>query len=76
MVKLIDATRGSDCAFFLYWYDKDAYPAVATLVSGRMWLVMFSLEGILESAYVVLDPASYLTPPEFDYVGLLNEVTT
>jgi hypothetical protein len=65
-----------DASVFLHWYKEDAYPAVATTVGGRVWLVMFSLEGILESAYVVIDPDSYLTSPKFDFVGPLNEVIT
>ena len=59
---------------YLYWHGDEAYPAVATVLDGNHWLVMFSLDGILESAFVVENPESYLSPPNFEFMGLLHEV--
>lgn len=61
-------------AVYLCWYDAGVFVAVTTKLTGRVWLVMFSLEGILESAFIVENPNSYLNKPNFEYIGLLNEV--
>jgi hypothetical protein len=35
---------------------------------------MFSFEGIMESAVVIENPQIYLSPPQFEQIGLLGEV--
>jgi hypothetical protein len=59
---------------YLCWYAEDVFPAITTKLAGHVWFVMFSLEGILESAFIVENPNSYLNMPNFEYVGLLSEV--
>jgi hypothetical protein len=59
---------------YLCWYDEVVFPAVTTKLAGRLWLVMFSLGGIMESAFIVENPNSYLNKPNFEYIGLLSEV--
>jgi hypothetical protein len=59
---------------YLYWHGHDAYPTIVTVLEGNHWLVIFSMDGILESAFVVENPESYLRPPNFEPMGLLYEV--
>jgi hypothetical protein len=59
---------------YLYWHGHDAYPTVVTVLDGNHWLVIFSWDGVLESAFVVENPSSYLSPPTFEFIGLLCEV--
>ncbi len=59
---------------YLYWYNQVAYVAVMGSVENREWLVMFSYDGVLESAFVVERPERYLHKPGFEYLGLLGEV--
>jgi hypothetical protein len=59
---------------YLYWHGHDAYPTIVTVLEGNHWLVIFSMDGILESAFVVKNPESYLRPPNFEPMGLLYEV--
>jgi hypothetical protein len=40
----------------------------------RHWLVMFTMDGVMESAYVVERPEHYLSHPAFEYIGSLSEV--
>jgi len=59
---------------YTYWHDDTPYVTVVALVQDRHWLVMFSLDGVMESAYVVGRPDRYLSKPVFDPVGFLSEV--
>ena len=49
---------------YIYWHSTLAelvpYVSVVGLVHGEAWLVMFGLDGILESAYIVERPHYYL----------------
>jgi hypothetical protein len=59
---------------YLYWRQDVAYPGVAADFNGQQWLVMFSFDGMMESAFVIENPQIYLSPPQFERVGLLEEV--
>lgn len=59
---------------YLYVYDDVAYVAVVANIQGQTWLIMFDLEGVLESAYIVERPDLYLSKPEFSRLGALAEV--
>ena len=73
--RMIDTVLTADTAqVYLYWHGHEAYPTVVTVVDGNHWLVIFSWDGVLESAFVVENPASYLSSPTFEFVGLLHEV--
>ncbi|MDE0143713.1 MAG: hypothetical protein OXI80_14355 [Caldilineaceae bacterium] len=48
--------------------------AVAGSIQGQTWLVMFDLDGVLESAYIVDRPDLYLGKPVFERVGALEEI--
>ena len=73
--RMIDTVLTTDTApVYLYWYGHDAYPTVVTVLDGNHWLVIFSWDGVLESAFVVENPASYLSSPTFEFIGLLREV--
>ena len=73
--RMIDTVLTTDTAHvYLYWHGHDAYPTVVTVLDGNYWLVIFSWDGVLESAFVVKHPASYLIPPHFESIGLLREV--
>jgi hypothetical protein len=60
---------------YRYWYNQVAYLAVVANVQTRHWLVMFSYEGIMESAFVIERPEHYLGKPGFEWLGLLGEMT-
>ena len=41
---------------------------------GRRWLVMFDLEGVMETAFPPTDPEVYLSDPCFQYLGTMKEL--
>lgn len=59
---------------YIYWHSRVAYVTVIAAVQNRHWLVMFSLDGWMESAYAIERPGRYLSKPVFELIGSLNEV--
>ena len=59
---------------YLYRYGDALYVAVVAVVEQRHWLVMFAMDGVMESAYVVERPGYYLSHPAFECLGSLREV--
>lgn len=64
----------SDATVYLYWHEDVAYPTIVCSLAGKLWLVMFSIDGIMETAFVVENPDSYLQPSLFERIGTLDEV--
>lgn len=63
---------------YIYWHStpdqRVPYIAVVDIVNGETWLVMFGLDGTLESAYLVERPHYYLSEPEFEWVCKLGDI--
>lgn len=59
---------------YIYRHNDIPYVAVLAVLQGHHWFVMFALDGLMESAYVVENPDTYLAKPVFELVGSLNEV--
>lgn len=57
-----------------YWHAGTPYAAIVAVCQGRRWLVMLSLDGLVESAYVVEHPEQYLGQSAFERLGSLSEV--
>lgn len=62
----------SDSEVYLYHFGSRAYLAVVAKVDGKTWLVMFGLDGLMETAFVVEWPEHYLNRREFEFVGTLG----
>jgi hypothetical protein len=58
---------------YLYRYHDTPYVAVV-MVGHHHWLVMFAVDGVMESAYVLDRPECYLSNPAFEFVSFLREV--
>lgn len=63
-----------DARVFVYWFEQRPYPTVVSVVEGHHWLVMFDLDGVLESAYLVERPDRYLNRTEFELLGTMSEI--
>lgn len=59
---------------YIYRHNDIPYVAVLAVIQSYHWLVMFALDGLMESAYVVENPDAYLGKPVFELIGLLSEV--
>lgn len=59
---------------YLYHFGPLFYPSIVTQIGQKLWLVMFGMDGIMETAFVVENPQEYLGQPEFELIGQLQEV--
>lgn len=59
---------------YLYVFDSVIYVAVVADTEKQTWLIMFDLDGLLESAFIVERPDSYLNNAVFDKLGTVEEV--
>ena len=59
---------------FRYWYNRKPYLTLVSAVQSKQWLVMFSYDGIMETAFIIDRPEQYLNKPGFEEIGALSEV--
>ncbi len=59
---------------FVYWHGQKCDPTIVSTIEEQQWLVMFDLDGVLETAYIVERPDRYLNRSVFESVGTLDEV--
>ena len=59
---------------YIYQESDEPYIAVSSLNQEQLWLVIFDRNGILETAFVVKNPTSYLGKPEFTFVDMLSNL--
>ena len=59
---------------YLYHYGLHIYPTIVAIVNQQQWLVLFSSKGIMETAFVIESPEEYLSRPEFELLGKLQEI--
>jgi len=58
---------------YIYRHN-NPYVVVVAVIQRQHWLVIFGLNGLMESAYVVERPEHYLNQSAFELLGLLGEV--
>ena len=64
-----------DAFVYVYRFGHSDYPVITAPVRGRTWLVMFGLDGILETAFPPDDPATYFGgDPRYIAVGPIKEL--
>lgn len=68
------ALERAEAQVYVYWHGGTPYVAVAAVLQGQLWLVMFDLDGLMESAFIVERPDRYLNKPAFELIGYLREV--
>lgn len=58
----------------MYEYEENKYLALMYNIENHNWLFIASFDGIVETAFVVENPESYLNRASFRYIGKLHEV--
>jgi hypothetical protein len=74
IIKAVLANPSSDV--YVFRWQHVLYPTVVGNYQGSLWLVMFGLNGIMETAFPPSEPEQYLADPRFEYIGVLQEVLT
>jgi hypothetical protein len=59
---------------FVYHWGERVYPTVVAELEGARWLVMFDLDGMMETAFPPEDPERYLANLRFQRRGTLEEL--
>lgn len=60
---------------YLYvWTENAIYPTVVGDYNNQQWLVMFSLDSIMETAFPPTDAETYLANSRFHYLGTIEEI--
>ena len=59
---------------YAYIYDRVIYPTLTAMVEDRLWLVMMSMDGILETSFPPDNPSEYLNSNYFVYLGIMEEL--
>ncbi len=63
----------SEAVVYGFRYANVLYPTVVAPQQGQLWLVMFGLDGIMETAFPLDDPIIYFQNPKYQRFGLLAE---
>jgi hypothetical protein len=73
--EIIQSLVNSETAeLYVYiWREEVFYPTVVSTYEQKIWLVMFSLSGILETAFPPTNLEEYLSDERFHYQGSLQE---
>lgn len=66
--------HSADASIYLYSYEGTPFLTIAMTIEDHTWLIIASFDGVMETAFVVENPAGYLERPAFHYIGRLGEV--
>jgi len=59
---------------YLFRFRETPYPTIVHFASGRLWLVMLDMDGVMETAFLVEKPDEYFADPRFERLGFLQEL--
>jgi hypothetical protein len=59
---------------YVYIWRQDVYPTIMGNYENHRWLVIFSLNGVMETAFPPTDPEAYLADSRFHYMGTIQEL--
>lgn len=59
---------------YVYVWRQDVYPTIVGNYENHRWLVMFGLNGVMETAFPPTDSEAYLADSRFHYMGTIQEL--
>ncbi len=63
-----------DAGIYVYYYANVPYPVVIADWQDRLWAVIMTMDGVLETAFLLLKPEQYIKRRKLIYLGLMQEV--
>lgn len=72
--RIIEILNTPDAKVYIYEFGEIIYPAVVAQVDQVIWLVMITMDGVLETAFPPDSPEKYLSNPSFSYIGQLGDL--
>ena len=71
---IITIVQDPEADVYIYIWEQDIYPTVTLYYNGAVWLVMFGLNGIMETAFPPTDPKEYLADARFQFLGKAKDL--
>jgi len=71
---IISIMLNQDAQLYVYTFQDHSYPTVVAPVEERLWLVMIGMDGVMETAFPLRDPTTYLADPAYSHLGRLQEL--
>lgn len=59
---------------YLYVWEGKAFPTIVSTYQSQCWLVMFGMNGVMETAFPPSDPEDYLADSRFQFLDKLEEL--
>jgi hypothetical protein len=70
---ILSIINNPEAKLYIYQYNDLIYPTIVSFYNDNRWLVMFSLDGVMETAFPPDNPTNYLSQIYFKYIGLLRK---
>jgi hypothetical protein len=71
---ILSIANNGSAAVYGYFWRQDVYVTVVASHEGRRWLVMFGLNGVMETAFPPDDPDEYLADERFRFLDVMQEL--
>lgn len=65
--------RDPEAIVYVFQYNNIFYPTIVAPYQERVWLVMFGMNGVMETAFPPDDPVAYLEDPKYHLLGPIQE---
>jgi hypothetical protein len=72
--RIVNILTTPDANVYIYEFGEVIYPTVVTQVEQNIWLVMITINGVLETAFPPDSPEEYLSNSSFSYIGRLGDL--
>ncbi len=59
---------------YVYQFGNTYYPTVVATYQVRLWLAMFGMDGVMETAFPPDDPENYFQDPRYHLVGKVEDI--
>lgn len=66
-------TLNPESQLYVLQHENSLYPTLTGTIEESLWLVMFGIDGVMETAFPPSNPQKYLSNNSFIYLGKLKD---
>ena len=66
--------KDNEAMVYVFQFDNTYYPTVVTMYQQQIWLAMFGMDGIMETAFPPEKPEDYFKAPSYRLIGKLEDI--
>jgi hypothetical protein len=66
--------QDENATVYLFRFDNTNYPVVVTTYEDKVWLAMFGMDGIMETAFPPDRPDDYFQDSRYQLIGKLKDI--